>query len=210
MQGGMVPSMKPAGLILAGGLSRRMGGGDKALLPLAGRPMLAHVIARMEGSVHPLAINANGDPARFAAFGLPVLPDTMAGQAGPLAGVLTGLEWCARLEPAPSCLLTVPADTPFLPADLVERLTAAARPGHPVVAESLGRPHPVAALWPASIRDDLARFLSSPENRSVMSFLRDHGFTAAGFPCPDGRDPFANINTPEDLAKAGNRIAEGG
>ncbi|MAW85234.1 MAG: molybdenum cofactor guanylyltransferase MobA [Phyllobacteriaceae bacterium] len=199
--------VKPAGLILAGGLSRRMGGGDKALLPLAGKPMLAHVIAALEPQACPLAVNANGDPSRFAAFGLPVVPDTIEGFAGPLAGILAGLDWCARLEPAPSCLVTVPADTPFLPHDLAASLAAAASPGAPCVAVSGGRVHPVAALWPVAMRDDIAAFLSQPDNRSVMVFLRSHAFTTADFPCPEGCDPFANVNTPEDLARAEHRLA---
>ncbi|MFP1633328.1 molybdenum cofactor guanylyltransferase MobA [Zhengella sp. ZM62] len=202
--------VKPAGLILAGGLSRRMGGGDKALLPLAGKPMLARVIAALEHQAWPLAVNANGDPSRFAGFGLPVVPDTIEGFAGPLAGILAGLEWCARLEPAPPCLLTVPADTPFLPHDLAARLEAAASPGAPCVAMSGGRVHPVAALWPVAMRHDIAAFLGQPDNSSVMVFLRSHAFTSATFPCPEGRDPFANVNTPADLAMAELRIAEGG
>lgn len=202
--------MKPAGLILAGGLSRRMGGGDKALLPLAGKPMLAHVLGALKAHAHPLAINANGDPGRFSGFGLPVIPDTIDGHAGPLAGILAGLEWCAGLQSAPSHLVTAPADTPFLPDDLVGRLVAAAEPGLPSVASSAGRVHPVTALWPLAIRDNLADFLSVPDNRSVMAFLRQQGFTMADIPQTDDQgDPLANVNTPDDHARAEQRMAKG-
>ena len=201
--------MKPAGLILAGGLSRRMGGGDKALLPLAGQPMIGHVVAGLRAQAHPLAINANGDPARFSACGLPVISDSIEGHAGPLAGILAGLDWCSSLRPSPSHLLTVPADTPFLPGDLVARLQDAAGNGKPAIAASAGRMHPVAALWPLAIRGRLAAFLADPGNRSVMAFLHQGPFATADFPCPEGRDPFANINTPEDLARAGRRMAQG-
>src|SRR5579859_1574255 len=150
--------MGPAGLVLAGGLARRMGGGDKALLPLAGRPLLAHVLDRVR--LGPIAISANGDPARFSQFGLPVLPDGIPDQAGPLAGILAGLEWAAAL-PEVDHLISVPADTPFLPPDLVARLIAArdAADAEIALAASGGRLHPVVGLWPVALAADLRRAL---------------------------------------------------
>jgi len=160
--------MRPdiAGIILAGGLSRRMGGGDKTLLALGGRPLLDHVVARLTPQVGSLALNANGDPARFAASGLSVLADTVEGHAGPLAGILTGLEWAAA-NTASEALVTAAGDTPFLPADLVATLVAAAagRPGSIAVASSGGRRHPTFALWPLGLRQALRRFLVDEDNR---------------------------------------------
>ena len=115
------------GLLLAGGLSRRMGGGDKCLRPLAGRPILSHIIERVRPQVGALVLNANGDPARFAAFGLPIAADNVAGFAGPLAGILAGLDWAAVAAPDSPMVLSVPNDAPFLPRDLAECLSAACR-----------------------------------------------------------------------------------
>lgn len=203
------PAPLPAGLVLAGGLSRRMGGGDKALAMLAGRPMLAHVLDRIGTQARPLAINANGDPSRFAAFALPVIPDTMAGHPGPLAGILAGLDWCAALRPAPTHLLTVPADTPFLPPDLLARLSAAGEADVAAIASSQGRTHPVIGLWPVTVRDRLAAFLANPDNRSVMAFLGGCPHRTVDFAGPGGQDPFANVNTPDDLRRAERQIAAG-
>lgn len=182
-----------AAVILAGGQARRMGGGDKPLLPLAGRPLLAHVIARLGPQVTALALNANGDPARFAAFGLPVLPDPVPGQPGPLAGVLAAMDWAAARGEAR--VLTVAGDTPFLPADLVARLST--QPF--AMAESLGRAHPVVALWPIALRAPLRAALAAGEHR-VGRFAAGHGAVQVPFPAPP--DPFVNINTPDDLARA--------
>jgi molybdopterin-guanine dinucleotide biosynthesis protein A len=186
-----------AGVILAGGRATRMGGGDKALLPLAGRPILARVIDRLAPQVDALALNANGDPARFAAFALPVLPDPLPGHPGPLAGVLAGLDWAAAR--GAEALLTAAADTPFFPADLAARLQAAgpfamaATPGDPAPER-----HPTFALWPVALRHDLRAALEAGL-RKVVAFTDPHGCATVLFP---DADAFFNVNTPEDLARA--------
>lgn len=190
-----------AGVILAGGLSRRMGGGDKALRPLAGRPMLGHVIARIGPQVARLALNANGEPSRFAAFGLPIVADSVADFAGPLAGILAGLDWAAAL---PGCqrLVSLPADAPFLPRDLVEKLDAAlAREGALIaVAASGGRTHPVAALWPLGLGEALRSALAAGE-RKIDRFTAAYRLAVVEWPVAPC-DPFFNANTPEELAEA--------
>jgi molybdenum cofactor guanylyltransferase len=192
-------------VILAGGRSTRMGGGDKALLPLAGRPMLAHVIERLKPQAWPVAINANGDPARFDAFGLTVVRDTVSGFAGPLAGILAGMEWASQVTDS-GYVLSVAGDTPFFPDNLAETLRAASPGGGIALASSAGKTHPVFGLWPLSLRDDLVRFLAERESLKVMTFAEACGFAAADFPLARaaGRavDPFFNINTPDDLAAA--------
>ncbi|MDX8483135.1 molybdenum cofactor guanylyltransferase MobA [Mesorhizobium sp. VK24D] len=196
-----------AGIILAGGQSRRMGGGDKPLLSLGKARLIDHVAARLRPQVATLALNANGDPARFAGTNLPVLADTVPGYAGPLAGVLTGLEWAATNTSCRS-LVTAAGDTPFFPGDLVERLAAAAheRPGAIAVASSDGRWHPTFALWPLGIGNALRHFLVEEDNRRVSAFMERHGFVEVEFPMIEAEgqriDPFFNINTPDDLAEA--------
>ncbi|MFN4098840.1 MAG: molybdenum cofactor guanylyltransferase MobA [Pararhodobacter sp.] len=185
-----------AAVILAGGRATRMGGGDKALLMLHGRPLLAQVIGRLAPQVAALAVNANGDPSRFAGFGLPVLADPVAGFPGPLAGVLAGMDWAAGLGFAQ--VLSVAGDTPFLPADLVARLGRVPFG----VAASLGRQHPVVALWPVALRGALREALGRGEHK-VGRFAADHGALAVDFLAPP--DPFFNINTPGDLARAEGR-----
>lgn len=195
------------GVILAGGRATRMGGGDKGLLPLAGQPMLAHVVARLAPQVAALALNANGDPARFADFGLPVLPDPpLAGVPdfpGPLAGVLAGMEWAAMH--GAGALLTVAADTPFLPADLVARLSS----GRITQAAGLHedgtqRPHPTIGLWPITLREALRQALQQGERR-VGRWAATQGAQAVVF--DDQPDPFFNVNTPEDLRRAEARLS---
>ena len=194
-----------AGVILAGGQSRRMGGGDKALLDLGGKPMLAHVIARLAGQVQPLAVSANGDPARFQSFGLPVIADAAGDFAGPLAGVLAGLRW-ARTEGA-SFVVTVPSDSPFIPLDLVARLTDAAlsAPSRFAVAASGGRVHPVAGLWPIDMAEVIEAALARDERR-VQAFVEKAGAAVVSFEdvsIGEARvDPFFNANTPEELQAA--------
>ena len=194
-----------AGIILAGGQSRRMGGGDKTLLALGGRSLLDHVVKRLVPQVGPLALSANGDPARFAGFGLPVLADTVEGYAGPLAGILTGIEWASI---ACDAVVTVAGDTPFFPKSMVERLAAAAatKRGAIAVASSGGRRHPTFALWPLGLHDALRRFLVDEDNRRVSTFIDRHDVVEVEFPmlASGGQqiDPFFNINTPDDLAIA--------
>jgi molybdenum cofactor guanylyltransferase len=193
------------GVILAGGRATRMGGGDKGLLPLGGRPILAHVIDRLAPQVERLALNANGDPARFAPFALPVLADSVPGHAGPLAGVLAGLDWAA--EEGAEGIVTAAADTPFFPRDLVAVLTAAAA-GTPFAmattpgAEGLDR-HPTFGLWPVALRDDLRAALAAGL-RKVVAWTEPHGCARARFP---DAQAFFNVNTPDDLVQAQAMLA---
>ncbi len=156
------------GLLLAGGQSRRMGGGDKCLRLLGGETILARIIARVRPQVHRLLLNANGDPARFAPYGLPVVADSVEGFAGPLAGVLAGLDWAAAKAPDCPWVASVPTDAPFLPPDLVARLFAAADQGAEMAcAASGGQSHPVVGLWPVRLRGDLRRALTVEQIRKV-------------------------------------------
>jgi molybdopterin-guanine dinucleotide biosynthesis protein A len=192
-----------AGLVLAGGLSRRMGGADKSLRPLAGRPMIARVIERLAPQVDALAISANGDPADHADFRLPVLADLHPGRAGPLAGVLTGMDWVARTAGL-SHLVTVATDAPFLPRDLVARFLERAAPDRLVLARSAAGRHPVFGLWPVSLRHDLADWLATSPTFKVFAWVERHDTVWCDFApeSPDAPDPFFNANTPEDLAAA--------
>ncbi|MBN8874901.1 MAG: NTP transferase domain-containing protein [Rhodospirillales bacterium] len=169
-----------------------MGGGDKPLLMLGGAPLLAHVLAAL--APLPVAISANGDPARFAPFGCPVLDDGPFLGEGPLAGVLAGLDWAAAM--GCTTLLTVPGDTPFVPKDLAQALAPA-----PACAASLGRTHPLVALWPVAWREALRAELSTPNPRSVSRFAMPRGMRVVDFPIRQC-DPFRNLNTPADLAAA--------
>ena len=192
---------EPWGVVLAGGLARRMGGGDKGLLDLGDRSVLAHVLERLEPQVDQVAINANGDPSRFARFGLPVLPDPVDGFPGPLAGVLAGLHWAS--DHGAEHIVTVAADTPFFPADLVpQMLLETETSGAPIVlaATENGR-HPTFGLWSVSLRDDLARALADGV-RKIVQWTDAHGASVATFDASRGVDPFFNVNTPEDLAVA--------
>ncbi|NRA99901.1 MAG: molybdenum cofactor guanylyltransferase MobA [Rhodobacteraceae bacterium] len=190
----------PLGVILAGGLARRMGGGDKSLRVLNGRPILSQVIDRFSPQVADLALNANGDPARFAEFDLPVLPDSLPDHPGPLAGVLAGLDWAA--EQGADHIVTVAADTPFFPEDLVPQLLLAAETaGAPLaLAESGGWRHPTFGLWPVALRDDLRAALIGGV-RKIVQWTDSHGAASGSFP-DTPFDPFFNVNTPEDLAEA--------
>lgn len=190
----------PSGIILAGGQARRMGGGDKGLLAIGDRTMLDHVIERLAPQVAELALNANGDETRFAEFGLPVLADPVAGYAGPLAGVLAGLDWASGREVAN--IVTAAADTPFLPTDLVTRLLdAAVDQGRQIaIASTATGLHPTFGLWPVALRDDLRTALSAGV-RKVVDWTDRHGVARAEFPVGEF-DPFFNVNTPEDLDRA--------
>lgn len=186
--------MRIFGIILAGGEGRRMGA-DKALLPLAGRPLLAHVRERLEPQVEALAVSANGDPARLARFGLPVLADDRP--LGPLSGILSGLRWAA--ERGAEALVSAPVDAPFLPGDLTPRLILAADGPAFAVARAGDRLHPAFGLWPVSLTPALSAFLASGAKPKVMDFAAVHRAAIATFP-DDGA--FANLNTPQDLAAA--------
>lgn len=191
------------GVVLAGGLSRRMGGGDKPLRDIAGRSILERVIERLGPQCDGLLINANGDPRRFASFGLPVVADDVPDFAGPLAGVLAGLDWIARHVPAIRWSVSVAGDTPFIPADLVARLHAgrAAAGAGLARAASGGRGHPVIGLWPVALRGDLRTFLVEEGQRKVGAFGARHGAAEVVWPV-EPYDPFFNANAPDDLAAA--------
>jgi molybdenum cofactor guanylyltransferase len=184
-----------------------MGGGDKCLLPLAGRPILAHVIERLKPQVAELIISANGDPARFSAFGLPVVEDRLDFYAGPLAGILAGLEWARTNRPESRFAITAASDTPFLPADLVDRLRSASGEGEAnlVVARSAEGMHPVFGLWHVTLAPDLDASLMSGD-RKVSDWVRQHQAREVMFPPVkiEGRtiDPFFNVNRPDELAAA--------
>lgn len=203
---------QPLGVILAGGQATRMGGGDKALLSLGGRTLLDRVTERLAPQVGAVLLNANGDAARFAATGLPVRPDPLPDFPGPLAGVLAGLDWAA--EQGAEAVVSVAADTPFFPEDLVPRLLMASEgQAHPLVlaategeAETRSRArsglirHPTFGLWPVALRDDLRAALRDGL-RKVVLWTERHGGREVVFPSA-GFDPFFNINTPEDLSRA--------
>lgn len=195
---------KPPGVILAGGLSRRMGR-EKALAALAGRPLLAHVIDRFAPQVSSLGLNANGDPARFEAFGLPVLPDLGRDTVGPLAGIECALVHAGRL--GSDVVAVVPADAPALPPDLVARLTRAFRPGDlAAVAEGPRGPEPLFAMWRTGALGPLREALDAGQ-RAVRDLLSRIPHAIARFGTADGPDPFANLNTPEELARAEAALA---
>ena len=191
------------GVILAGGRATRMGGGDKGLRLVGGRRLIDHVIDRLGPQCAALAINANGDPARLAEFGLPVLPDSLPDHPGPLAGVLAGLDWAAGQ--GADAIVTAAADTPFFPADLVARLTEKAGPSGLCLAASpdeTGRVqrHPTFGLWPVALRDDLRAALTGGL-RKIVIWTDGHGAGQAVFDASPF-DPFFNVNTPEDIATA--------
>ena len=202
------------GVILAGGRSRRMGGGDKGLLDLGGKPMLAHVVDSLKPQVGRIIINANGEPRRFAAWSLPVVPDTVGEFAGPLAGVLAGMRWSLTHAPEARFIVTAAGDAPLLPRDLAHRLLAALAPGKAVIAlaQSLGELHPVIGLWPVALADDLEAQLAAGI-RKVLHFTRRHGTIAVEFPpvrlCGVDIDPFFNANTPAELEQLRASIARG-
>ncbi len=204
--------MRIAGVILAGGQARRMGGGDKALLPLGGETLLDRVIARLAPQVEEIALNANGDPGRFARFGLPVVADTVEGFAGPLAGVLAGMRWAAPR--GYSHVASAAGDTPFFPADLVARLRAAMEEsGQPIALAATNDPerglseHPTFGLWPVSLADNLEEALTVGHMRKVIVWTSRHGAARAVFD-EAPRFPFFNVNTPEDMLEAERILKE--
>ncbi|MGE0697754.1 MAG: molybdenum cofactor guanylyltransferase MobA [Hyphomicrobiaceae bacterium] len=201
-----------AGVVLAGGLSRRMGGGDKGLAALGAATMLDHVVQRIAPQVGRLALNANGDKARFDALGLDVVADTVEGFVGPLAGVLAGMRWAQREMPHASHLVSVSSDAPFLPTDLVSRLASAlaAGGGRVAMARSGGELHPVIGLWPVELADDLEAALRAGL-RKVLAWTDRHGTVAVDFAMlaagGETVDPFFNANTPDELDEARRLLA---
>jgi len=197
----------PLGLVLAGGLARRMGGGDKARITIGGATILERVLARLKPQCPQIILNANNDPARFADTGLPVVQDSVPGFAGPLAGVLAGLDWAAAQAPEITDVASVPGDCPFLPADLIARLQAARQAeGQPLACVRSGKwRHPVVGLWPVALRDDLRRALAEDGLHKIEDWTARHGVAIADWPTVPV-DPFFNVNTPEDVAEA-ERIA---
>jgi molybdopterin-guanine dinucleotide biosynthesis protein A len=202
MPGPGMPGNRLLGVVLAGGLARRMGGGDKPLRLLAGRPLLDHVLERLRPQVAEMVLNANGDAARFADYGLPVLADPLPDYPGPLAGVLAALDWAAAHRPGLATVLSVPGDGPFLPGDLAARLEAARQQaGTPMAcAASGGWTHPPIALWPVALRGELRAALLAGE-RKIDRWTARFGCASAEWPTSP-IDPFFNANTAEELAQA--------
>lgn len=198
------------GVILAGGLSRRMGGGDKPLLTVEGFTLLDHVARRLAPQCESVILNANRNLSRFENMRFPVVPDSIAGYLGPLAGILTALEWAAADRPDIEWVVSTPGDTPFIPLDLVRQLHEARREsGRPLACASSGsQVHFTVGLWPVSLRHDLREMLLETGMRSAGDWARLHGYAEASWPL-DPVDPFFNINTPDDLAEA-NALARRG
>jgi molybdopterin-guanine dinucleotide biosynthesis protein A len=195
------------GVVLAGGLARRMGGGDKARIRIGGMTILERVLARLTPQCAAIMLNANGDPSRFADTGLPVVPDSVPDFAGPLAGILAGLDWTAKEAPGIPDVVSVPGDCPFLPGDLVPRLLQArSAAGEPLACARSGEwRHPVVGLWPVALRHKLRAALIDEGLRKIETWSGRHGVAIADWPA-DPIDPFFNVNTPEDVAHA-ERIA---
>jgi molybdopterin-guanine dinucleotide biosynthesis protein A len=203
------PGAAVVGVLLAGGLARRMGGGDKPLRLIAGRPLLDRVIERLRPQVAGLVLNANGDPARFAAYGLPVVADSIPDYAGPLAGILAGLDWTAANRPDCPTIVSVATDAPFIPTDLVGRMASAikAEGADLACAASGGQAHPVIGLWPVRLREDLRVALVEQGLRKVDIWTAR--YRLAVVPFSDGPvDPFFNANRPEDLEAAAALLAD--
>jgi molybdenum cofactor guanylyltransferase len=200
----MTISVPPTlGLVLAGGLARRMGGGDKAFIRIGASTILDRALARLRPQCAGIIINANGDPARFAPSGLPVVPDSVGEFPGPLAGILAGLDWAAEHQPDIAWVGSVPGDCPFLPRNLVGRLhEARASADLPLAcARSGGWRHPVVGLWPVALRHDLRSALVEDGLRKIEVWTARHGAAVADWPA-EPVDPFFNVNTPEDAAQA--------
>jgi len=197
------------GVVLAGGLSRRMGGDDKVLLAFDGLTLFEHVAQRLAPQCEGVILNANRDLTRFDAMPYPVVPDSIEGHLGPLAGILTALEWSAVHRPDIEWVVSVPGDTPFIPPDLVQRLHEARHEsGHSLACASSGsQAHFAVGLWPVSLRHDLRHALLEGHMRRAGDWARLHGYAEASWPI-DPVDPFFNINTPDDMTVA-NLLAQG-
>jgi molybdopterin-guanine dinucleotide biosynthesis protein A len=191
------------GLVLAGGLARRMGGGDKALIRIGNQTILQRALTRLTPQVSGIILNANGDPARFASCGLPVVADSVPNFAGPLAGILAGLDWVAANKPGTEWVVSVPGDCPFLPRDLVAKLHAARITNGKLLAcaHSGDWRHPVVGLWHAGLREDLRHAVTVEDLRKIEVWTARHGVALADWPV-EPVDPFFNVNTPEDVARA--------
>src|SRR3954451_3474507 len=191
------------GLVLAGGLARRMGGGDKALIRIGEQTILDRVLERLKPACAGIVLNANGDPARFAAFGLPVVADSVPDFAGPLAGILAGLDWVAANRPGVKWVVSVPGDCPFLPRDLVAKLHAArSAEGKPLACAHSGDwRHPVVGLWPVALREDLRHAITVEDLHKIEVWTARHGVALADWPA-EPVDPFFNVNTPQDVERA--------
>jgi len=194
-------AVRPIAVILAGGLSRRMGGGDKGLRLLGGKPILRHVIERVVPQVGRTILNANGDPARFAEFGLPVVPDSLPDFPGPLAGVLAGMDWARANVPDATHVATVAGDSPFVPRDLVARMAAEIPAAEIVSVRSAGQDYPIVGLWPVSLADDLRKAMVEEQMRKVDRWTARYRLAIVDF-AAEPVDPFFNANAPEDLAEA--------
>jgi molybdenum cofactor guanylyltransferase len=196
------------GVLLAGGLARRMGGGDKPMRRIGGRTILQRVIARLEPQCDGLILNANGDPLRFADFGLPVIADGVENFPGPLAGILAALDWFAANRPEVEWMLSAAADCPFLPRDLVARLAQArmAEDAELAVAASQGQSHPVIGLWSVRLREQLRHALVVEDVRKIDRWTARFRLATVTWPTTP-LDPFFNANTMDDIAEA-ERLAE--
>ncbi len=199
----MTEAIRIPGVLLAGGLARRMGGGDKPMRTIGGRTLLARVIARLAAQCDGLILNANGDPARFAAFGLPVIADGVADFPGPLAGILAALDWAAANRPEVTWMLSAAGDCPFLPRDLVGRLHQALidENAELAVAASGGQSHPVIGLWRVSLREELRHALVVEDIRRIDRWTARYRLATVSWPTTP-LDPFFNANTVEDIAEA--------
>lgn len=203
---------KMLGCVLAGGQSRRMGGGDKSLMDLGGKTMLDMILARLRPQITDIVLNANGDASRFARFALPVVADPVGDYAGPLAGILAGLSYAEEHKPGISHVVSVAGDTPFFPTDLVRRLSSAVPADKPVIAlaSSSEKLHPVFGLWPVALRDDLHDWLASGKSGKVLAFVDRHDSVEVAFnPDPaTGLDPFFNANRPDDLTTVRDALSQ--
>lgn len=197
-------------VILAGGQARRMGGGDKALHKLGRTTLLERLIMHLRPQCAAIVISANGDPRRFEAYDLPVIPDSTENASGPLAGILAGMHWTSTEHPDATHILSVTGDTPFVPDNLASRLASGIQDTpHLIACASSGtRIHPPLALWPLALKDSLETFMTGEDRKSVKNFASRHGFVAIDWPITP-YDPFFNINTPEDLAKANELVLSG-
>jgi molybdopterin-guanine dinucleotide biosynthesis protein A len=204
----MTEVLSTPGVLLAGGLARRMGGGDKPMRTIGGRTILDRVVARLKPQCDGLILNANGDPARFAAFGLPVVADTVQDFPGPLAGILAALDWTAANRPDAEWILSAAADCPFLPRDLVARLQQARieQSAQLAVAASAGQTHPVIGLWSVALREELRHALVKEDIRKIDRWTARYKLATVTWPT-EPLDPFFNANTMDDIAEA-ERLAE--